>query len=87
MDRITETLEADLVQALNEIVEAEQERHEAGTITTPEFAAFLGTSQATAYRRLRKLKNEGVVVAAYVTRVDDWGDVKRVKGYRLAEAA
>ena len=87
MERITDTPENELIQALADALENAQAEHEANTITSSEFAAALGLSQSAARRRLNKLRAQGVIVPEKVTRENAWGDVMTVNGYRYVEAS
>ena len=87
MDRVigTET-EADLLRVLLEALDGlRQNADEPGTITSSELADYLGLEQASGTRKLKRLLKAGVVKPAMVKRVDAWGRLRTVVGYRLAE--
>ena len=84
MDIVTSTPESDLLQALQEALEAlEQPDREPGTITAGEFAEALGMGHGAAARRLKRLMAAGVVEAAMVQRTDAWNITRHTQGYRL----
>jgi hypothetical protein len=79
--------EDELLAEIAEAIQGIEATDEPGTITTGEVSAALGYNVKKTLAALKALANTGKIEPAKVRRVNLWGTVMRVNGWRIAEVA
>lgn len=76
--------ESELVAAIQQAQLGQGEDESA--FTSGEVAEMLGIGQQAAQKKLKRLADAGLAERVKARKADAWGDVKRVKAYRLVKA-